>query len=299
MSRERRPWRLALKKWVWLALSRLPRRLRDPLVLSRIHEDTDSLKGVVVKIAETQSEHEQASRLLHDAYVETDLVSQLGVPVRITPYLMLPGTVRFVAVVDGEVVATLSLVRDSKLGLPLDKVCGEAVQALRDRGESVAEIGALAVKPGHRKHGLTMLLYKAMWKTAAGLLGVKHLVVSVRREAGTIYEAALRFVPLVPASMRYPGINGDSCALRLDIEQAPREYRRAFAHQPESSFNPYAFFVEAFHPQLRLPKTAAELTKLQHTHQQAALRLAWLRPEVVTTLSPDEFRALENALAAG
>ena len=44
-----------------------------------------------------------------------------------TSNLMLPTTVRFVAVVKGEVVATLSLVQDSDLGLPLESAYGDAV----------------------------------------------------------------------------------------------------------------------------------------------------------------------------
>lgn len=290
------PLRRRLKKLSMQVMSRLPRSIRDPMVLGRIHADTDSLGDTVVKIAETQAEHEQASRLLFDAYVETDLVPQRGVPVRVTSYLMLPTTVRFVAVVDGEVVATLSLVQDSELGLPLEAAYGDAVKALRAKGERIAEIGALAVKPKHRKHGLTMLLYKLMWKTAVELLDVKHLVVAVRPEVEMFYEATLRFVPLTRISLRYPGINSDSCALHLPLEGAHAEFKRAFANLSPKHFNPYTFFVETQHPQVKLPQSAAELELLRHAHQRAAIRLAWLRPEVVMTLAPDEFKALEDAL---
>ena len=291
------PLRRRLKKLSMQAMSRLPRSIRDPMVLRRIHADTESLGQTVVKIAETQAEHEQASRLLFDAYVETDLVPQRGVPVRVTSYLMLPTTVRFVAVVEGEVVATLSLVQDSELGLPLEAAYGTAVQALRVKGERIAEIGALAVKPKHRNHGLTMLLYKLMWQTAAQWLGVKHLIVAVRPEVEMFYAATLRFVPLTQASLRYPGINSASCALHLPLEGAQAEFKRTFANLAPGLFNPYTFFVETQHSQVKLPQSHAELERLRHAHQRAAIRLAWLRPEVVMALAPDEFKALEEALS--
>ncbi len=294
--------------WVWLRrrlkkltlemTSRLPRGIRDPMVLKRIHAETDTIPELVVKIAETPSEHEQASRLLFEAYVETGLVPQRGVPVRVTSFLMLPTTVRFVALVEGEVVATLSLVQDSELGLPLETAYGDAVKGLRAKGGLIAEIGALAVKPAHRHHGLTMLLYKAMWKTASELLGVMHLVAAVRPEIAMFYEAALRFVPLTEVSLRYPGINSDSCALHLPLETAHAEFGRAFAGKPPSAgFNPFTFFVETRHPQITLPGSSDELAALRQAHRRAAMRLAWLRPEVVMDMNSAEFEALEGALA--
>ncbi len=275
--------RRTLKKWSLLAMARLPRALRDELVLRRIEADTESLGGAVVKIAETPAEHEQASRLLFQT-------------VRVTSFLMLPTTVRFVALVNGEVVATLSLIQDSELGLPLEAAYGDAVRALRGQGGLIAEIGALGVKPEHRGHGLTLLLYKAMWKTAVELLGVEHLVVAVRPEVELFYAATLRFERLTDATPRYPGINSASTALHLNLKTAQNEFRRAFATR-RRGFNPYRFFVEMQHPHLRLPTSDAEFERLRQAHERAAIRLAWLRPEVVMTLAPDDFKALEDALS--
>lgn len=295
-------WSSARRRLKYLALgalSSLPRVLRDRWLLSRIHADLDALGEVVVKIAETPAEHEHASGLLHQAYVEAGLVERHGAPVRVTPFLMMPSTVRFVALLNGEVVATLSLVRDSELGLPLEEAYGEEIRALRVEGEVLAEIGALAVKPHLRGQGLTMLLYKALWKTAVEMLGVTRMVVAVRPQAAMFYEAALRFERLTPVTLRYPGINGDSAVLHLDLRTAVSTFERAFGRgQQRKRFNPFMFFVQMRHSQLRLPGSGDELVSLRLTHQQAALRLAWLRPEAVMKLTPTEFEALEHALSS-
>lgn len=297
MSRGWKALRHQLKVLSLRLMARLPRHILDPMILKRIHAEGAPLEDTVVKIAETPEEHEQASHLLFQTYAEAGLVERRGVPVRVTSFLMMPTTVRFVAVVKGEVVATLSLVQDSDLGLPLELAYGEAVRALRSTGGSIAEIGALGVKPGHRGHGLTMLLYKAMWRMAL-LLGVRHLVVAVRPEVEMFYAATLRFERLANSSARYPGINSYSTALHLDLGSAEAEFARAFgAHSTSRAFNPYRFFVETHHRSLHLPTTKAALEALFEAQKFAAIRLAWLRPETVMTLAPSEFKALEDALA--
>lgn len=293
----------AARRWLgrkaMALLPSLPAPLRDAAVLRLLKADLTGLEDVVVKVAETADEHEQAARLVYGSYADCGLVTdQRGVPVRVNAFLMLPSTLKFIAVRNGEVLATLSLIQDSGLGLPVEKAFPGSVDALRSQGRRVAEIGALAVKAAHRRHGLTMLLYKAMWRTASEVLGVEDLVVSVRPSAAPIYAASLRFERLVEGEGRYTGLASPVVALRLDLISAPRVFRRAFATERRGQFNPRVFFLETDHAQLQLPTTPAALAPLREAQRRAALRLACLRPDAVMSLEPKAFDALRQAMAA-
>lgn len=277
----------------------LPGWVQDELVLRRLRFDPSNLGDVVVKIASEPEEHDAAARLTFDAYAGRGLVDQRGVPVRVTPFLMLPSTVKFVALRGGEVVATISLILDSKLGLPMECIFGAELAALRAQGRRLAEVGALAVKKEHRGNGLVMLVYKTMWAAAVRLLEVQDLVVAVHPDAQPAYTSPLRFVPLSAGVRRYPGLEANALAvgLRLDlVERFPTLARRDFEHRTPAHFNTWRFFFETEHPQIQLPADAAALAPLRAVHREAALRLASLRPEILEEMGDEAFALLQQSV---
>lgn len=103
-------------------------------------------RDIEVKIASTVEEWEAAFRLVRKNYVDSGYESSSPKLLRFTPYHALPDTTVFVAKCEGEVVATFSLVADGKpLGLPLDALYQEEVDALRRQGRRLGEITSLAV----------------------------------------------------------------------------------------------------------------------------------------------------------
>jgi len=63
-------------------------------------------------------------------------------------YNAVPGAVTFVALKGNKVAATVTLVPDSPLGIPMDKLYKTDVDALRRRGRRVAEVSQLSVDSG-------------------------------------------------------------------------------------------------------------------------------------------------------
>jgi hypothetical protein len=101
--------------------------------------------GVVVKIASEPAEWEQAFRLVAANYQAQGYDPPGAGALRFTPHHALPDTVTFVAREQGRVVATLSLVPDNTvLGLPLERIYGPEVAALRSAGRRLAEVVSLA-----------------------------------------------------------------------------------------------------------------------------------------------------------
>jgi hypothetical protein len=99
------------------------------------------------QIARTRRQRAAAFELIYNAYLR----SGLGLPnphgMRVTPYHLLPSTTIFTAELDegvGEVFSTVSLIGDSPLGLPLERVYPEEVAARRKAGLSLGEVSCLA-----------------------------------------------------------------------------------------------------------------------------------------------------------
>lgn len=276
----------------------LPQALQERLVLAKLPQALDVPNDLVVKVADQISEYSAAAALTFEAYAEKELVNARGVPVRVTPFLMMPTTVRLVAISQGEVIATMALIVDSPLGLPMENVFGPEITALRRQGRRMVEGGTLAIAKAHRRSGIAMLMYKAVYLTAFELLGLDELLGAVHPDAEPMYVCPLRFERLTPQVRPYPGLTNGARALgmHLNLETFREVLWQKFQTQRPGLFNPYAFFFRAEHAQLRLPKDVKELESVRRTHRQATLRLACLRPDIVAEMGAEQFNILSNAL---
>ncbi len=276
----------------------LPQRAQHALILKMLNGNAPD--DIEVTVADTPHLLQRAAELTFEAYHAKRLVDLQGVPLRVTPYLMLPSTIVFIAKRRGEVVGTMALIRDSELGLPMEGTFTQEVTALRAQGRRIAEVGALAVKRGERAQGLAMLIYKAMWLTAAQLLDVQDLVIAVHPDAEQMYRAPLLFERMANEVRSYGGLRATALAvaLRLNLETAPDLMRQAFAEEKGGRFNSRRYFLDQTHPQIRLPANRAELEALRATHTGSALRLASLRPDTLVGLDESAFASLQRAMAA-
>jgi hypothetical protein len=85
-----------------------------------------------------------AFRLVHQSYVGAGLSESNRYGMRVTPYHLLSTTETFIAVCDGLVISTVSLVIDGELGLPMESIHAREVAARRARGLLVGEVSCLA-----------------------------------------------------------------------------------------------------------------------------------------------------------
>ena len=82
--------------------------------------------------------------LLHDAYVQR-VHGPDPSGLRVTPYHALPTTTTLFACFDGEIIGTLSIIREGVFGLPLQSVFD--LTAVRAQGGRIAEISASGDSP--------------------------------------------------------------------------------------------------------------------------------------------------------
>lgn len=184
---------------------------------------------ISIKIAETRAEREGAFRLAYHSYLRAGLCAPSRVPLRFTPYQLLPSTDIIIAQLRGEVISTLSLIRDGELGLPLEAIYQQEVIQRRSAGLRLAEVSCLADRRQGiaRFFGLFCELSRVMMQLA-DRDGVDQLLIAVHPRHARMYCRAMAFQQ-VGDNRDYPAVNGSpAVALCLDLKAARFTHRSAW-----------------------------------------------------------------------
>jgi hypothetical protein len=114
----------------------LPQKRRFAVYRNFVDCDPAPDERLVLKIAETKEELAECFSLLHDAYVGSGFMKPDPSGMRVTIYHALPTTTTLCAKYDGEVVGTLSLIRESVFGFPLQRIFD--LTAIREKRGNVS-----------------------------------------------------------------------------------------------------------------------------------------------------------------
>lgn len=246
--------RRALHKGLRTGIGFLPQSTRFAVARSFVDCDPSPDPRLTLKIADTQEELEDCFRLLHDAYVAVGFMKPDPSGLRATIYHALPTTTTLCARYDGQVVGTISLIRQSPLGFPLQAVFDlSSVEA--ERGQ-IAEVSALAVHPKYRKTGGAILfpLMKFMHQYCTQFFDTRHLVIAVNPYHIELYESLLSFRRLPQKTVdAYDFANGNpAVGATLDLSQAEQLFAKAYAGKPpRKSLHHYFFRMDL--PNIQLP----------------------------------------------
>lgn len=249
----------AVRKWVHARLrglvASLPQDMRFAIYRSFVDCDPEPSERLQLKIADTQAELEACFSLLHDAYVESGFMKPDPSGLRVTLYHALPTTTTLCAKWDGEVVGTISLIRESALGFPLQKIFD--LTPVRQHTGNLAEVSALAVHRSFRKTGGAILfpLMKFMYEYATQYFDTRHLLIAVNPNRIEMYESLLFFQRLTANVVEnYDFANGaPAVGASLDLKHAPSVMAATYAHKRPRK-NLHAYFTEVRLPNLHLPK---------------------------------------------
>jgi N-acyl amino acid synthase FeeM len=160
-------------------------------------------------LATETEELDGAFRLLHDNYVRGGHMAPHPSGRRVGIFNALPSTRVFVAKDGDRVVGTIALFLDSAIGLPMDQVYREELNARRARGRRLGEAGTLAVHRDYRALGAAILarLFRMLGLYAARVARLHELVMVVSPHHVRFYETCFpirQFGSLRP----YPRVNG-------------------------------------------------------------------------------------------
>ena len=236
------------------ALALLPRRLRFTLFRSLIDCDDAPSARLELKIADTQDELEACFRILHDAYVAAGFMQPDPSGLRVTIYHALPTTTTLCAKWDGQVVGTISIIREGVFGFPLQSVFN--LGQVRSKTGKIAEISALAIDRRFRATGGRVLfpLMKFMYGYCRQYFDTRHIVIAVNPNKIEMYESLLFFERLQARVVdNYDFANGaPAVGATLDLLHAPEVFRQAYGHK-RARKNLFRYFVETRLANIRVP----------------------------------------------
>jgi GNAT superfamily N-acetyltransferase len=234
--------------------SLLPSSRRHSVYRSFVDCDPEPNKRLVLKIADTREELEACFKLLHDAYVSSGFMTPDPSGMRVTIYHALPTTTTLCAKYDNQVVGTLSLIRESAIGFPLQRIFD--LTGIREKEGNIAEVSALAVHPRFRRTGGTILfpLMKFMYEYCTTFFDTRHLVIAVNPRHIEMYESLLFFTRLSSTVVEsYDFVNGaPAVGATLDLKHAPEILRKAYAGKPTRR-DLYHYFKETTLPNIQIP----------------------------------------------
>ena len=235
--------------------SYFPKRLRFAVYRSFVDCDPKPDKRLTLKIADTKEELEACYMLLHEAYVGSGFMRPDPSGMRVTIYHALPTTTTLCAKFDGEVVGTISLIRESVFGFPLQSIFD--LRKLRENAGQLAEVSALAVHAKFRNTGGTILfpLMKFMYEYCTTFFDTRHLVIAVNPNRIEMYESLLSFEILTENIVQhYDFANGaPAVGASLDLHAAPGVMKLIYGKKPERK-NLYQYFVKTSLRNISMPR---------------------------------------------
>lgn len=223
----------------------LPQRFRFELIRSSIRLRHDWLDGFEIRLAKTQAELEAAHRLLHDSYVKVGYMNAHPSGMRVLKQHLLPQCSVIIGLWKGEVVATLSLIRENPFGLPSEKVFD--FSACRNGQTRLGEVSSLALSPAVRGQLDFVLfpMFKFLYHYARTQFGVDMFMISVVPEMVELYRCLLcfDFVPGNEKSVYKAANNIEALALFLDLRLADDKFREVNEGRPKEK-NIHQFFTQ-------------------------------------------------------
>jgi hypothetical protein len=250
--------RKGIRKLIRTNFNKLPNDLRATLERRMFQIHLDGLpKDVIFKLAETKDELEQAFKLLHDSYVRAHYMDPKPSGMRITPYHALPTTTTLIAKVGTKVIATVSLIRQTNMGLPVQQIYD--VSQIMEPGQQAVEISSLAIDPGYRGKDAQILFWlsKYVLTYCYKYFSVDFMFVAIGPWHADLYENIILFKRLHYVE-KYSFSNGVPAAVGyIDLRNYSNELLKVYWDAPIER-NVYAFIMVHQLPpaQFHFPKRA-------------------------------------------
>jgi len=205
-------------------------------------EDDQIAQGLDFGLALDRDTVEQALRLQHDQYVAQGYMDSHPSGWRLSLHYALPTTRLFVARSGRRVVATMTLIEDSPLGLPMDEIYSGELQGLRDQDRDLAEVSGLALHPDYKHWGVAILLrlIRMLALHATEVAELSDLCIAINPRHAAFYRKAFYFRE-IGGLRQYGKVNGaPAVALGLDLDIVRIAMSELRAGRPVAS-DVYAF----------------------------------------------------------
>ncbi len=212
------------------------------------------IESVEYRVARTRGELEAAYALVYKEYLKRDYIKHEGEYLKLSIFNALPQTTTFIALLDKQLVATATVVPDSPLGLPMDKIYHEELCLLRQRSEKICEVSMLASDTELFQGGLSMMLnakklffifnlFKIIFDYAREVAKLDYMCITINPKHNLTYEYIL-FKDLGGLKVYDTVNNAPAIAKYLDLNASKEECQKL--NKPGLY---QMFFVHRTHPE--------------------------------------------------
>jgi hypothetical protein len=284
------------KKLRWKIVNSLPKFIRFQIIRNMFKADYNLPSEYTFKIAETKQEIEQAFTVLYDSYLEQGLMDTNENRIRVTKYHALPSTTMLIVKHHDEVIATMSAISDSPLGLPLES-CWD-ISSLRNKKLKLVEVGALAIKSGFRsKQGKILLPFcKFMMEYTYNYMKVDGAVISINANVKDFYRAILLFKSYEGSGKKkYGFVKGDvGDSVWLPFATLPEDFKKVYSKKPKPN-NMYHYIWEFKQSNFIYPESKYFKTACPVLTPDLLDLFFKKKSEVLATMSNEERMVLKRA----
>jgi len=203
-----------------------------PVVVPNQPRLCNQAEDLVVKIATHRDEVFDSLKLVYKSYLKTGLVAPNPHEIRVLSQHLLPTTEIFTAKRAGQVLCTMTLVRDGKEGLPMEDIYADEVAARRKHAK-IAEVSSLADAFDGKDSTLSVLFQTmSLMAQSAKQRGVNELLITVHPHHAGFYHRFIGFETIGGLKTYQSVQNRPAVALMLDLDRLhinhPRAYKRFF-----------------------------------------------------------------------
>ncbi len=207
--------------------------------------------GIVIRLAQSPEEIEAADQLVFRNYVNLYWPDDVEV-FRNNRYLSSPARHVGVAIDAGRVIATMSMVEDSPLGLPSDAFRPEPLRRFRLGKGRLGEMTSFATDQSVRQPmNVVMLLFKFFFQYSFYYASVDRVVASCRTRHADFYEKHLGFEKLMAAAP-HPYAGNVVCQF-VTLDMLAVHEGLSCRNGEDAKDDLHRFFMVDEHPNVRLP----------------------------------------------
>jgi hypothetical protein len=178
-----------------------------------------------VEIAKSLEDLHGAYKLLHDCYVGIKIIDPQPSGLRCNLHSFLPTTTIIVAKYKGQVVGTVSAIKDSSSGLPSDQDFQNENDRFRRQGKTLVEASALAVAPPFRgNHSVSFLLMKYLYNYCRNCFRGDYMIGAVHPKSEDFYKALWQFKKN-GSPIQYGSLKG-AAAIHISMDLSPKHFQK-------------------------------------------------------------------------
>jgi hypothetical protein len=208
--------------------SRLSQRLQS---LAVEHDERPVHHDVDVRVATTRSERRAAGMLVARMYRDAGYLDASHGEAQpfFTPHHSLPQTTVFVAHAEGRIHGTVSVVRDSEHGLPMESLYADELNELRRDGRVPCEVCSLAVSLEHERNSAKLFLqmFRQVTLYILHFSQATDAIVTLKPSHQHFYEHHLGFTRIGGLVRDARFKQADTVAMRINCERTAELYASA------------------------------------------------------------------------